>query len=155
ALFSLGLNMRKIVCLLVFLVSPLAWANTLNNISFSQLPGEKFEVRMSFDSVPPEPKSYTIEKPARIVLDFPDVVSGLKERRFPLAVDNGQSALVLTTEGRTRLVINLNQLSTYATRIEGTNYIVEVGAVKAPIEQVTASGSLVTTDQAGKITTQD
>lgn len=155
ALFSLGLNMRKIVCFLVFFVSPLAWANTLNNIAFSQLPGEKFEVRVSFDSAPPEPKSYTIEKPARIVLDFPDVVSGLKERRFPLAVDNGQSALVLTTEGRTRLVINLNKLSSYETRSEGNNFIIEVGAAQGTPNQAAVVDSLVTTNQMGGLSTQD
>ncbi len=128
ALFSLGLNMRKIVCFLACMASPLVWANTLNKIDFAQLPGERFEVRMAFDAAPPQPKGYTIEQPARIVLDFPDVVSGLKERRFPLAVDNGQSAMVLTTEGRTRLILNLNQLSSYTTRTEGNSFVVEVGA---------------------------
>jgi type IV pilus assembly protein PilQ len=93
------------------------------------LPGERFEARLSFDSAPPQPQGYTIEKPARIVLDFPDVVSGLKERRIPLAVDNGQSAMVLTSDGRTRLILNLNDLAAYSTRVEGNSFIVEVGAV--------------------------
>lgn len=129
ALFTPGLNMRKFVVALISLVaSPLALASTLNEISFFQLPGERFEVRMSFDTPPPEPKGYTIEKPARIVLDFPEVVSALKERRFPLAVDNGQSAMVLTSEGRTRLILNLNSLASYSTRTDGNSFIVEVGA---------------------------
>lgn len=131
ALFTPGLNMRKFaVALIGVIASPFLWANTLKTIDFSQLPGERFEVRMAFDSAPPEPKGYTIEKPARIVLDFPDVVSGLKERRFPLAVDNGQSAMVLTSEGRTRLILNLNDLATYSTRVDGNSFVVEVGAVK-------------------------
>jgi type IV pilus assembly protein PilQ len=131
ALFTPGLNMRKFVMALVgWIVSPLVLASTLNEINFFQLPGERFEVRMSFDAAPPEPKGYTIEKPARIVLDFPDVVSSLKERRFPLAVDNGQSAMVLTSEGRTRLILNLNNLTSYTTRSEGNSFIVEVGAAK-------------------------
>jgi type IV pilus assembly protein PilQ len=131
ALFTPGLNMRKfVVAFVIFVVSPLTWASTLNEINFFQLPGERFEVRMSFDTPPPEPKGYTIEKPARIVLDFPEVVSGLKERRFPLAVDNGQSAMVLTSEGRTRLILNLNDLATYSTRTDGNSFIVEVGAAK-------------------------
>ena len=131
ALFTPGLNMRKFVVAFVSLMaSPLIWASTLNEINFSQLPGERFEVRMAFDTPPPEPKGYTIEKPARIVLDFPEVVSGLKERRFPLAVDNGQSAMVLTSEGRTRLILNLNDLASYTTRTDGNNFIVEVGAAK-------------------------
>lgn len=131
ALFTPGLNMRKFALALIgVMASPFLWANTLKTIDFSQLPGERFEVRMAFDSAPPEPKGYTIEKPARIVLDFPDVVSGLKERRFPLAVDNGQSAMVLTSEGRTRLILNLNDLATYTTRADGNSFVVEVGAVK-------------------------
>ncbi len=132
ALFTPGLNMRKFFMALVgLIVSPLTFAGTLTEINFFQLPGERFEVRMSFDSPPPEPKGYTIEKPARIVLDFPDVISGLKERRFPLAVDNGQSAMILTSEGRTRLILNLNDLAAYSTRTEGNSYIVEVGAAKS------------------------
>lgn len=130
ALFTPGLIMRNVTLALIGLMAaPVLWANTLKDIDFSQLPGERFEVRMAFESAPPEPKGYTIEKPARIVLDFPDVVSALKERRFPLAVDNGQSAMVLTSEGRTRLILNLNDLATYTTRVDGNSFVVEVGAV--------------------------
>ncbi|WP_371451897.1 type IV pilus secretin PilQ [Cellvibrio sp. PSBB023] len=132
ALFTPGLNMRKFLLVLTgVLIAPLSLANTLTDIGFFQLPGERFEVRMAFDSPPQNPQGYTIEKPARIVLDFPDAISALKERRFPLAVDNGQSAMVLTSEGRTRLILNLNALASYTTRTDGNNFIVEVGAAKA------------------------
>ncbi|AQT62426.1 fimbrial protein [Cellvibrio sp. PSBB023] len=124
--------MRKFLLVLTgVLIAPLSLANTLTDIGFFQLPGERFEVRMAFDSPPQNPQGYTIEKPARIVLDFPDAISALKERRFPLAVDNGQSAMVLTSEGRTRLILNLNALASYTTRTDGNNFIVEVGAAKA------------------------
>lgn len=129
ALFTPGLTMRKLLSVIAgVLLAPFSLASTLTDIGFSQLPGERFEVRMAFDSPPQTPQGYTIEKPARIVLDFPDAISGLKERRFPLAVDNGQSAMVLTSEGRTRLILNLNTLASYTTRAEGNNFIVEVGA---------------------------
>ena len=128
ALFSLGLKMRNIVLLLVCLLAPVTWANTLDDIRFAELPGERFEVRMTFSGPPPEPAGYTIERPARIVLDFPQVVSALEERRYPLSFDNGQSAMVLTTEGRTRLILNLDDLTSYTSRAEGNTYIVEVGA---------------------------
>lgn len=128
ALFSLGLKMRNIALLLVCLLAPVSWANTLDDIRFAELPGERFEVRMTFSGPPPEPAGYTIERPARIVLDFPQVVSALKERRYPLSFDNGQSAMVLTTEGRTRLILNLDDLTSYTSRAEGNTYIVEVGA---------------------------
>ncbi|ARU30122.1 type IV pilus secretin PilQ [Cellvibrio sp. PSBB006] len=120
--------MRNIALLLVCLLAPVTWANTLDDIRFAELPGERFEVRMTFSGPPPEPAGYTIERPARIVLDFPQVVSALEERRYPLSFDNGQSAMVLTTEGRTRLILNLDDLTSYTSRAEGNTYIVEVGA---------------------------
>jgi len=127
-LFLLGLNMRNKILLMLCLLSPLGWANTINAFNTAELPGERFEVRVQFSDTPPDPKGYTIEKPARIVLDFPDAVSELKDRRFPLAFDNAQSAMLLTTEGRTRLILNLNELTSYTTRKEGNAFIVEVGA---------------------------
>ncbi|HEX7764223.1 MAG TPA: AMIN domain-containing protein, partial [Cellvibrio sp.] len=150
ALFTPGLNMRKFLLVLAgVLVAPLSLANTLTDIGFFQLPGERFEVRMAFDSPPQNPQGYTIEKPARIVLDFPDAISALKERRFPLAVDNGQSAMVLTSEGRTRLILNLNALASYTTRTDGNNFIVEVGAAKAADAQQAIRPSVEVAKKAG------
>lgn len=151
----LGMKMQKILCLLALLVSPLALANTLNKVNFSQLPGERFEVRLGFTETPSVPKSYTIEKPARIVFDFPDVVSGLAERRFPLAVDNGQTALVLTSDGRTRVVLNLNKLAAYDTRVEGNELIVEVGSnTQHSLSRANSELGMVS-NQAGGLSTYD
>lgn len=127
ATFSLRLSMRTLLVLIMGLVSPLVVASTLKKVDVAQLPGDKFELRMLFDEAPPEPKGYTIERPARIVLDFPDVDSSIKDRRIPLTVPNGQSAMVLTSDGRTRLIINLDSLAPYSSRVEGNHYIVEIG----------------------------
>jgi type IV pilus assembly protein PilQ len=141
-LFLLGLNMRNKILLILCLLSPFSWANTISAFNTAELPGERFEVRVQFTDTPPDPKGYTIEKPARIVLDFPDSVSELKDRRFPLAFDNGQSAMLLTTEGRTRLILNLNELTSYSTRKDGNTFVVEVGANKATNGKSVASKSL-------------
>ncbi|MES2824025.1 MAG: type IV pilus secretin PilQ [Pseudomonadota bacterium] len=136
--------MRNKILLMLCCVSSLALGSTLNDIKFAELPGERFEVRMAFSDVPPEPKGYTIEKPARIVLDFPDVVSSLKERRFPLSFENGQSAMVLTTDGRTRVIVNLDKLTAYSSRREGNTFVVEVGANQGgdAINKVAASKNI-------------
>lgn len=130
ALFLLGSTMQKYILLLLCLAPSLLWAQTLEDIKFSSLPGERFEVRMAFEGAPPDPQGYTIDQPARIVLDFPGVVSGLKERRFPLSFDNSSSALVLSSDGRTRLIVNLTELTSYQGRVEGNNYVLEVGAAQ-------------------------
>ena len=51
-------------------VPALSWAAELQDIKFAELPGEKVELRLRFDELPADPAGYTIEKPARIVLDF-------------------------------------------------------------------------------------
>ncbi|MES2674330.1 MAG: type IV pilus secretin PilQ [Pseudomonadota bacterium] len=136
--------MRNKILLMLCCVSSMALGSTLDDIKFAELPGERFEVRMAFSDAPPEPKGYTIEKPARIVLDFPDVVSSLKERRFPLSFENGQSAMVLTTDGRTRVIVNLDKLTSYSSRREGNTFVVEVGANQggADVNKVAASKNI-------------
>ncbi|MDO6571290.1 type IV pilus secretin PilQ family protein [Gilvimarinus sp. 2_MG-2023] len=118
----------SLALLMVSMLAPLVGAATLDDIRFAELPNQRFEVQLKFNDAPPEPDGYTIESPARIVLDFPDVVSNLSERHFPLAFDNGTGALVMTGSGRTRLILNLERLSGYDTRIEGNTYFVEVGS---------------------------
>lgn len=135
ALFLVGFKMKYTLALLmVSMLAPLVGAATLDDIRFAELPNQRFEVQLKFSDTPPEPDGYTIESPARIVLDFPDVVSKLKERRYPLAFDNGTSALVLTSGERTRLILNLERLSGYDTRIEGNTYFVQVGSGSSDLQ---------------------
>jgi type IV pilus assembly protein PilQ len=49
----------------MFGVSPLLWANTLDDIRFAELPGERFEVRLSFSGTPPEPAGSPSAIPTR------------------------------------------------------------------------------------------
>lgn len=102
-------------------------AQTLSDVRFSELPGERFEVRMQFDELPEDPVGYTIEQPARIVLDFAGIENRLEGRKFPLSFENAKSAVVLSSDSRTRLILNLSQLTSYSTRTQGDEFIVEVG----------------------------
>ncbi len=106
-------------------------AATLEDVRFAELPGERFEVRMDFSSMPAEPTGYTIEQPARIVLDFAGVENALTQRKFPLSFGNAKSAVVLSSSDRTRLILNLQELTVYNARTEGNVYVVEVGASQA------------------------
>lgn len=116
-----------------------AGSATLKNVSFSSLPGDRFEVRMDFDSRPPEPKSYTIDKPARLVMDFEGVNSDLKEKKFPLSFGSAKSANVLSDGGRTRLILNMVQLESYKTRVEANAFIMTVGS--SDMHEVSQKGS--------------
>lgn len=155
ALYLLGSTMRKLALLLFCLAPSLVLAQGLDDVKFSALPGDRFEVRLTFDGAPPEPQGYTIERPARIVLDFPDVVSNLNQRRFPLSFENSSSAMLLTSDGRTRLILNLSELTTYEGRVEGNTYIVEVGGVQGGyVAQTSPVGASASTYTASETSSQ-
>jgi type IV pilus assembly protein PilQ len=129
--FSVRLIKKAVFGLTVtvaMLTSLLANAITMEDIEFNALPGDRVQVRMSFDGAPPEPKAYTIEKPARISLDLVDVESGIDKKKHTLNIGVTQSVMVLGTTDRTRVVFSLSQLSNYTTRVEGNDLIVEIGS---------------------------
>ncbi len=80
---------------------------TVDDISFSALPGGQFEIKLGAANGLPAPKSYAIDSPARIVLEFEDTSSTLDKKKYPLAFDNAQSVVVLSAGGKTRLIVNL------------------------------------------------
>src|SRR5690625_8052540 len=59
--------------------------------------------------------------------------------------------MLLTSDGRTRLILNLSELTTYEGRVEGNTYIVEVGGVQggyvAQTSPVGASASTYTASE--------
>ncbi|MFP3979634.1 type IV pilus secretin PilQ [Marinobacter sp. KMM 10035] len=109
------------------LLSGLASAVTLEDVSFSSLPGERLEVTLKFDGQPPEPSGYTIERPARIAVDLRDTTSGLNTRSIPLGSGNAQSMTVVETKDRTRLIFNLVELAPYETVRNNSSLVVTIG----------------------------
>ena len=99
----------------------------LTDVEFSSQASGRFQVRLRFDDVPPEPKGYNIEKPARIALDLAGVASTLEHKKFPLSYVNASSAVILESGDRTRLILNLVEMAAYQTRIEGNSLLVNVG----------------------------
>ena len=80
---------------LALLASAAQAGPTVTDIEFASRPGSKFEIRLDFDQAPPEAKAYTIEKPARLAIDFPDTSSALESKRFSLPYGNATGVVVL------------------------------------------------------------
>lgn len=102
-------------------------AARLTGIEFSSLPGDRTEIRMAFDGTPPVPQGYTIDQPARIVLDMPGVVSSLAEKHHDLGAGNARKVSVLSTKDRTRAIVNLTRLVAYDTEVRGNTLYLLVG----------------------------
>ncbi len=118
---------RWIAAALALVAFP-ALAATIEDVEFSSLPGDKTEIRLHFDQAPPAPRGYTIERPARIVLDMPGVESGLDEKHHDLGIGNARRVSIVSTKDRTRAIVNLTRLVPYETRVEGDTLYLLVGA---------------------------
>ncbi|WP_304639400.1 type IV pilus secretin PilQ [Pseudomonas sp.] len=117
----------------MLLLTPLALAANLRNLDVASLPGERVELKLSFDEpLSSAPRGYTIDQPARIALDLPGVRNQLGERSRELGLGNARSLAVVEAGDRTRLIINLTNLAPYTTRVEGNDLFVMVGADSAP-----------------------
>lgn len=116
----------------IALLSPMVQAASLKTLDVAALPGDSIELKLSFDSPPPQPKGYTTESPARIALDLPGVASQLTSKTRDLGSGNARTATVVEANDRTRLIINLTQLTPYTSRIEGNNLFVVVGQGTKP-----------------------
>ncbi len=121
-------NLRLAAAVLVGLVAVPAWSVTIKDVEFSSLPGDKTEIRLKFDGPPPKPTGYTIERPARIVLDMPGVDSALKDKYHSLGIGNARRLSVISTKDRTRAIVNLTHLVGYQTSVKGDTLYVLVGS---------------------------
>lgn len=118
---------RFALSVLAFLVSPALLAANLQTLDVASLPGDRVELKLSFDEPVTAPRGYTIEQPARIALDLPGVSSKLASKNHDLGVGNARSVTVVEAKDRTRLIVNLTTLAPYSTRVEGNNLYVVVG----------------------------
>jgi type IV pilus assembly protein PilQ len=124
----------------IAMLSSMACATNLNALDVAALPGDRVELKLSFDQPPPTPRGYTTDSPARIALDLPGVVNRLASKNRDLGSGNARSVTVVEAADRTRLIINLARRTTYDTRTEGNNLIVVVGqAAKSPARPAAAA----------------
>lgn len=130
---------RLSVSLLAILLSPAALAANLQALDVAALPGDRVELKLSFDEPVTAPRGYTIEQPARIALDLPGVTNKLGVKNRELGMGNARSVTVVEAKDRTRLIINLTNLAPYNTRTEGNDLFVQVGTGVATTAAAPAS----------------
>ena len=104
-----------------------AASTVLDDIAFASLPGGSFEVKLSFSGAPQAPNGYIIESPPRMVFDFADTETSLPQKKYALSFDLAKSAVVISSQGRTRLIINLNETTNYDLSTQGNDLAIVVG----------------------------
>ena len=120
------------VLALTFVTATSAFAqgasNSLEDIQVRALPGNQIELRLVTSGAAPEPLAFTIDQPARIALDLRDTTLGLKSRRKDVGIGVLDTILAAEANGRTRVVLNLDAMVPYQTRVEGNAVLVTLGS---------------------------
>lgn len=127
-----NVNMTRILSIIgvslgMAMLSPILQAANLKTLDVAALPGDRVELKLSFDGPVAAPRGYTTEQPARIALDLPGVTSQLGVKSRDLGSGNAHSVVVVEAKDRTRVIINLTTLAPYSSRVEGNNLFVVVG----------------------------
>jgi type IV pilus assembly protein PilQ len=112
-------------------------ANRLQDIQVQSLPGQRVELKLITSGTAPEPLSFTIENPARIALDLPETALGLSARRRDVNLGPLDTVLTAEANGRTRVVLNLDEMVAYDTRVSGNTITVTLGADAATADRAT------------------
>src|SRR5690349_12887343 len=101
--------------------------NKLESIDVQNVSGQQVQLTLHHSSPPSEPVAFTIDNPARISLDLANTALALPSRRIDVRAGGVDSVLAAEAAGRTRLVLNLDRLMPYQTRVSGNDVIVLIG----------------------------
>jgi type IV pilus assembly protein PilQ len=111
--------------------------NQLQDIQVKALPGQRVELTLVMSGTAPEPLAFTIDNPARIALDLPDTSLALESRRRDVNVGPLDTVLTAEANGRTRVVLNLQNMVAYETRRSGNTVTITLGDGKEYSEDTT------------------
>lgn len=127
---SFALRAFAAVCAVMALASQSALAqgtNRLEDIRASAQPGNKVEVTLRMSDTAQTPLTFTVDNPARIALDLPDTSVAMASRRIDVKEGVVDTVNIAEANGRTRVVLNLDNLVPYETRLQGNNIIITLG----------------------------
>ncbi|MEP6885129.1 MAG: type IV pilus secretin PilQ [Gammaproteobacteria bacterium] len=93
-----------------------------------QTSGQQVQLKLHMNGPAPEPLPFTIDKPARIAFDLPNTILAVASRRIDVRSGGVDTVLVAEANGRTRLVVNVDNLMPYTTKVDGNNIIVTLGS---------------------------
>ena len=99
----------------------------LEAIDVQTLSGQQVQLKLRMNGPAPEPLPFTIDKPARIAFDLPNTTLALASRRIDVRSGGVDTVLAAEANGRTRLVINVDVLMPYTTKVDGNTITITLG----------------------------
>ena len=108
------------VCVSTLLIASAASALTLDDMSYTSLPGDRVQLRLQLsEPVGSDMLSFTIDNPARVAIDFPGTSLNLEQKSQNIGIGNAEQVTAVEAEGRTRVVVNLTSMVPYDLSSDG------------------------------------
>lgn len=99
--------------------------NSIQSITASNELGGKVVITVGLKSAPSgQPTTFAINTPPRIAFDFPNTENGLGKSTQEFGEGDLRSANIVQAGNRTRLVVNLSQMLSYESRVDGNNLLI-------------------------------
>lgn len=112
--------------ILLAVTSVNAAENSIESMTVAQQSGI-LNVKMTFKEPLAElPPGFSVAKPARIAFDFVNTLNGLKKSTQVFNEGDLKSANIVQADGRTRVVLNLNQAMTYESALDGNSLLIKL-----------------------------
>jgi type IV pilus assembly protein PilQ len=99
----------------------------LEAIDVQTLSGQQVQLKLRLSGPAPEPLPFTIDKPARIAFDLANTTLALASRRIDVRSGGVDTVLAAEANGRTRVVVNVDSLMPYTTKVDGNNILITLG----------------------------
>jgi type IV pilus assembly protein PilQ len=126
----------------------------LTAVEVQPMQGQTLQIRLRTDGVAPQPLTFTIDRPARLSVDLPDVVLALENRRIDVGTGGVDTIVAAEASGRTRVVFNLDSLVPYSAHADGDSVVVTLGGT-ATAAAATATYAAAPSDGRRSITGVD
>ena len=115
-----------------------AFTNKIESIDFSALAGGRVSIRVHLnEALANPPASFTLNNPARIALDFPQIGNGLSKNNIPSEQGALKSISLAQAKDRTRMVLNLSKNVGYNTTLSGKDVIITLQGNEASAANAT------------------
>ncbi len=102
-------------------------ANTIDDVQYSSLPGNRIQISLRMSEQAVDPLSFTIDNPARIAFDFANTHSSLPKRSQPIGIGIAQSLTAISTKTKTRVILNVTEVVPYQVTTKGKNVLITLG----------------------------
>jgi type IV pilus assembly protein PilQ len=125
---------RKIACLIILLGTGFGSAslmaqslpNSIESILVSQQGGEVLVKVTTKTGLSAVPANFSVASPARVAFDFPSTGNAIGRNSQTINEAHLRSYNLVEVGDRTRLVLNLNKLSAFNTRLDGRDLYISL-----------------------------